>query len=177
MREQLCIQASFFNATFAHIQTLRDELERFVRHKEKYRDFMPDIDIEVVGPGAMDKLQLRVDIRHKSDWAIESIRPARRSKFICALALAVRKIPIRTPGAEPPADEPADDKPGPDPPDDSNNKGRDSSSTQEAKRLLASAADAPMTEAKATRFGPGPSGLVPASRLRSLPATCLRRPS
>jgi hypothetical protein len=46
----------------------------------------------------MDKLQLKVEIRHKSNWHNETVRAARRSKFMCALVLALRKIPIYAPG-------------------------------------------------------------------------------
>lgn len=164
MREQLAIQVSF-DTTFANIQMLREELEKFVRDKENCRDFMPDINIEVLGVGAMDKLELRVDIRHKSNWAIEHIRATRRSKFMCALLLAVRKIPVRAPGAEAPAEESTDDKPDFDDKDNNNNDNNNSkreepSSAQEANRLLASATSAPMTEAKSSALDLGHQGSI-----------------
>ncbi|RMJ21053.1 serine threonine protein kinase [Aspergillus sp. HF37] len=99
MREQLTVPANF-DTTFDDIQKLREELERFVRDKENCRDFMPDIDIEVAGLGNMDRLELRVDIRHKYNWSNESVRAARRSKFMCALVLALRRIGIRPPGED-----------------------------------------------------------------------------
>lgn len=46
----------------------------------------------------MDKLQLKVEIMHKSNWHNETIRASRRSKFMCALVLALRKVPIYGPG-------------------------------------------------------------------------------
>lgn len=46
----------------------------------------------------MDKLQLKVEIRHKSNWHNETVRACRRSKFMCALVLALRKVPIYGPG-------------------------------------------------------------------------------
>lgn len=98
MYEQLKIPVSI-DTTFADIQFLREEMERFVWDKDNCRDFQPEIDVEVVGVGDMDKLELRVDIRHKSNWSNETVRAARRSKFMCALVLAIRKIPIRAPGA------------------------------------------------------------------------------
>ncbi|GIJ88628.1 hypothetical protein Asppvi_007553 [Aspergillus pseudoviridinutans] len=98
MHEILKIPVSF-DTTFADIQLLREEMDKFVRDKENYRDFQPDVDVDVVGVGDMDKLELTVSIRHKSNWANESIRAMRRSKFMCALVTAVRKIPIRAPGA------------------------------------------------------------------------------
>jgi hypothetical protein len=101
MHEQLTVPVSF-DTSFAEIQALREEMELFVRDKENCRDFQQDIDIEVVGVGDMDKLELRVDIRHKSNWSNETVRAARRSKFMCALVLAMRKVPIRSPGAAAP---------------------------------------------------------------------------
>ena len=80
------------------------------RFREKHVDhFQPEIDVEVVGVGDMDKLELRVDIRHKSNWSNETVRAARRSKFMCALVLAMRKVPIRAPGAAAPEEESKED--------------------------------------------------------------------
>ncbi|CAI7646249.1 unnamed protein product [Penicillium pancosmium] len=111
MHEQLTVPVAF-DTSFADVQFLREEMETFVRDKDNCRDFQPDIDIEIVGVGDMDKLELRVDIRHKSNWSNETVRGARRSKFMCALVLAVRKIPVRAPGVaiEEEAKEDGDDK-------------------------------------------------------------------
>lgn len=108
MHEQLTVPVSF-DTSFAEIQALREEMEAFVRDPANSRDFQPDLDIEVVGVGDMDKLELRVDIRHKSNWSNETIRAARRSKFMCALVLAIRKVSIRAPGAAAAEEESKDD--------------------------------------------------------------------
>ena len=97
MREQIVLTVDF-GTSFGDIQLLKNELEYFVRDKENCRDFQPDIDIEVLGLGEMSKLELRVEIRHKSNWSNESIRATRRSKFMCALVSAIRKVPIYGPG-------------------------------------------------------------------------------
>ncbi|KAL1885620.1 hypothetical protein Plec18167_001115 [Paecilomyces lecythidis] len=97
MRERLTLTVDF-GTSFADVQLLKKEIENFVRDKENYRDFQPDVDVELLGVGNMDKLELRVEIRHKSNWSNESIRATRRSKFMCALVVAVRKIPIYGPG-------------------------------------------------------------------------------
>ncbi|KAF2236735.1 hypothetical protein EV356DRAFT_481558 [Viridothelium virens] len=96
MRERLPVYVDF-GTSFEDVQLLKAELQNFVRDKENSRDFQPDIDIEVVDINEMDKLQLQVEIRHKSNWANETIRAARRSKFMCALVLALRKVPINSP--------------------------------------------------------------------------------
>jgi small-conductance mechanosensitive channel len=97
MREQFSIFISF-DTTLEDIQLLKDELQAFVLNKDNARDFQPDVDVEVLGTTNMDKLELRMEIRHKSNWANEAIRAARRSKFMCALVLALRKVPIYAPG-------------------------------------------------------------------------------
>jgi small-conductance mechanosensitive channel len=97
MRERISLFV-FFGTTFADLQLLKMEMEKFVRDKDNNRDFQPDIEIEVIGVGSMDKLELRIEIRHKSNWSNETVRASRRSKFMCALVLAMRKVPILVPG-------------------------------------------------------------------------------
>ncbi|KAJ5569815.1 uncharacterized protein N7459_009245 [Penicillium hispanicum] len=113
MHEQLTVPVAF-DTSFADIQALRMEMETFVRDKDNSRDFQPDIDVEVTGVGDLDKLELRVDIRHKSNWSNETVRAARRSKFMCALVLAMRKVPIRAPGAAAPEETKDNDNDGDD---------------------------------------------------------------
>ncbi|KAF2086727.1 hypothetical protein K490DRAFT_44024, partial [Saccharata proteae CBS 121410] len=97
MREQVSIYVSF-GTTFEDIKTLQDEMQNFVRDKDNCRDFQPDVDVDVRGIAEMNKLELCIEIRHKSNWANETIRATRRSKFMCALVLALRKVPIDPPG-------------------------------------------------------------------------------
>ncbi|TVY24146.1 putative MscS family protein [Lachnellula hyalina] len=97
MKEQLDMFISF-DTSLEDIELLRQEMESFVRHPDNSRDFQPEITLEATGIGNMDKLQLKVEIRHKSNWSNETVRAARRSKFMCALVLALRKIPIYAPG-------------------------------------------------------------------------------
>ncbi len=97
MKEQFELSISF-DTTLEDIELLRAEMEAFVQHTDNSRDFQPEIIIECAGVGNMDKLVLKAEIRHKSNWSNESVRASRRSKFICALVLALRKIPIYGPG-------------------------------------------------------------------------------
>ncbi|KAL8697178.1 MAG: hypothetical protein Q9201_007265 [Fulgogasparrea decipioides] len=97
MKEQLLLYVHF-DTTLEDIQLLKTEMQSFVRDKDNSRDFQPDVDVEVTGIAEMNKLELKVEIRHKSNWANETVRAARRSKFMCALVLALRKIPIYAPG-------------------------------------------------------------------------------
>lgn len=103
MREQVRLFVSF-DTTFEDIDLLKQEMTKFVRDKDNSRDFHPDIDIEVLGVAEMNKMELKLEIRHKSNWSNEAVRAARRSKFMCALVLALRKVPIYGPaGGAPPA--------------------------------------------------------------------------
>lgn len=96
MREQMTMAVDF-GTTFGDIQLLRSEMQKFVLDKDNCRDFQPDVDIEVIGISQMDKLELQIEIRHKSNWSNETVRATRRSKFMCALVLALRKVPIYGP--------------------------------------------------------------------------------
>lgn len=97
MKEQLSIYISF-DTSFEDIQLLKQELVAFVTDKDNSRDFERDLDVEVLGTSDMSKLEVRVEVRHKSNWANESVRAARRSKFMCALVQALRRVPINAPG-------------------------------------------------------------------------------
>lgn len=101
MREQISIFCAF-DTTFDDIQTLREEMIKFVTAKENSRDYMPEVDIDVVGIAELNKMELRIEIRHKSNWANETVRATRRSKFMCALVLALRRVPIAPPGGSDP---------------------------------------------------------------------------
>lgn len=98
MREQISIFCHF-DTSIEDIEALRQEMIDFVTDSKNSRDFQPDIDIEVVGIAEMNKMELRIECKHKSNWANETVRAARRSKFMCALVLALRKVPIYGPGA------------------------------------------------------------------------------
>ncbi|KAF1352512.1 Mechanosensitive ion channel-domain-containing protein [Delphinella strobiligena] len=97
MKEQLELAVSF-DTSFEDIQILKNELLTFVTDKDNSRDFLPDIDVEVLGTSDMSKLMLRVEIRHKGNYGNEGLRAARRSKFMCALVAALRRVPIYAPG-------------------------------------------------------------------------------
>jgi hypothetical protein len=87
-----------FDTSFEDIELLRLEMETFVRDPENSRDFKPDFTIGIGGVGSLDKLTLQISILHKSNWHNDMVRASRRSKFMCALAAALRKIPIYGPG-------------------------------------------------------------------------------
>ncbi|CAI6340024.1 unnamed protein product [Periconia digitata] len=96
MREQVPIFAAF-DTSFEDINALKQEMITFVRDPANTRDYFPEVEVEVIGIAEMNKLELRVEIRHKSNWSNESLRAARRSKFMCALVVALRKVPIAGP--------------------------------------------------------------------------------
>jgi small-conductance mechanosensitive channel len=95
--EQITIDISF-DTSFDDIQLLKNELIAFVTDKDNNRDFQPDLEVEILGTTDMSKLQLKVECKHKSNWSNETLRAARRSKFMCALVAALRAVPIYCPG-------------------------------------------------------------------------------
>ncbi|KAI1381090.1 Mechanosensitive ion channel-domain-containing protein [Hypoxylon crocopeplum] len=97
MKEMIDINVSY-DTSFEDIELLRLEMEKFVRAPENARDFQPDITIGVAGVGDLDKLQLKIGIKHKSNWHNDAVRATRRSKFMCALTLALKRVPIYAPG-------------------------------------------------------------------------------
>jgi small-conductance mechanosensitive channel len=97
MRESILLYCSF-DTTFEDVEALRQEMAAFVTDSANSRDFLPNIEIQVTGLAEMNKMELRIECCHKSNWSNETIRAARRSKFMCALVLAIRKVPIYGPG-------------------------------------------------------------------------------
>lgn len=97
MKEVIDVNVSY-DTSFEDIELLRLEMEKFVRNSDNSRDFMPDIAISVGSVNDLDKMTLKIAIKHKSNWHNEAVRAARRSKFMCALALALKKVPINGPG-------------------------------------------------------------------------------
>ena len=64
MREQLLMYISF-DTSLEDVQLLRNEMQNFVLDKDNARDFQPEVDVEVTGIATMDKMELKVEIRHK----------------------------------------------------------------------------------------------------------------
>lgn len=100
MKELVEVNISY-DTSFEDVELLRLELEKFVRHPDNSRDFQQDLVIGIGGVGDCDKLTLKIAIKHKSNWHNEAVRATRRSKFMCALALALKKVPIYGPGGGP----------------------------------------------------------------------------
>ncbi|RFU34972.1 hypothetical protein B7463_g1362, partial [Scytalidium lignicola] len=97
MKEQFCIAVSFATSS-EDVRTLQNELQEFTATNP--RDYYPDVNIEFTSIPELSKLELRIDICYKRNWADETVGRMRHSKFVCALVSALRKIPIYGPGAE-----------------------------------------------------------------------------
>ncbi|KAH6656453.1 Mechanosensitive ion channel-domain-containing protein, partial [Truncatella angustata] len=97
MKEVVSVNVSF-DTSFEDIELLRREMETFVRHPDNARDFEPDLVIGIGAVNDLDKLTLNIAMKHKSNWHNDAVRATRRSKFMCALALALKKVPINGPG-------------------------------------------------------------------------------
>lgn len=101
MKERLTFSVSA-GTSFDDIETLRRELQAFVTLPENKRDYFSDLDVELLSVGDLKQLDLRVEIKHKTNWSDESLRAYRRSKFMCALLSAMRKVPIAGPAGDGP---------------------------------------------------------------------------
>lgn len=97
MKEVVEVNISY-DTSFEDVELLRLEMEKFVRHPDNARDFQQDLVIGIGSVGDCDKLTLKIVMKHKSNWHNEAVRATRRSKFMCALALALKKVPIFGPG-------------------------------------------------------------------------------
>lgn len=100
LREQISVNVSA-GTSFQDLEALRTELAAFVA--EHKRDFAPEIDLHLVSVTDLKQLELRIEFQHKGNSTSEQVRGMHRSKFVCALLSAVRKVPIHGPGGAGPA--------------------------------------------------------------------------
>ncbi|KAH0191256.1 hypothetical protein KCU99_g6844, partial [Aureobasidium melanogenum] len=96
MKERINLSVSAAT-TSADINALRVHLEEFVRAAENARDYQSDIEVEVVGVGNLDHLDLMIEIKHKSNFSNEALRASRRNKFMIALLSAIKNAGIEAP--------------------------------------------------------------------------------
>lgn len=64
MKEQVTVLIAP-GTSFDDIEIFRHELQAFVRAPENKRDFLPDVDVEIMNVGDMSKPELRVEATHK----------------------------------------------------------------------------------------------------------------
>ena len=101
MKEQLTFSVSA-GTSVSDIEALRAEVQTWLELPENRRDYHPEVDIELMSSGDLAKMDLKVEVHHKSNWANESLRAYRRSKFNCALLSAMRRVPIEGTGGSGP---------------------------------------------------------------------------
>jgi hypothetical protein len=81
-----------FGTTFEQIEQLRLEMLEFV--KRESRDFFNAFDISIDSFAGLSKMTISMAIKHKSNWQNDALRCQRRNKWMCALALAIKKLEI-----------------------------------------------------------------------------------
>ncbi|KAK4686237.1 mechanosensitive ion channel protein 4/5/6/7/8/9/10, partial [Tremellales sp. Uapishka_1] len=96
-----------FDTSFEALQTLRSVMLNFC--KENSRDFLPIFDVLVDDIPAQGKMNLKADIKYKSNWQQGALKVQRRNKWICALKMTMLELKIWGPaGAGDPAPPPPD---------------------------------------------------------------------
>ncbi|KAF2725043.1 hypothetical protein K431DRAFT_216794 [Polychaeton citri CBS 116435] len=101
MKERLTFSVAA-TTSVEDIETLKDELEKYIISDEHRRDFRPGIEMELMSVGDLKQLDLRVEIRHRSNFANDQLRSIRRNKFMCEFLAVMRRIPIEPPGGAAP---------------------------------------------------------------------------
>ena len=67
-----------FGTAFSSIQKLRQEMQKFVTSNS--RDYASELEIEITDAKGLDKLLLKLVIKHKSNWQNDALRAHRRNK-------------------------------------------------------------------------------------------------
>lgn len=85
-----------FGTSFEKIEALKHRMMNFVN--EQRRDFMPGVEITIVDFEGQEKLSLKADIKHKSNWQNGALKAQRRNKWLCALKQLMAELEIYGPG-------------------------------------------------------------------------------
>lgn len=88
------------DTSFEDLEALRGQLAVFVA--EHKRDFLPEVDLQLLSVSDLKQIELRIEYEHKGNSASEQTRAHRRSKFMCGLLSAMRRVPITPPGGSGP---------------------------------------------------------------------------
>lgn len=91
MLETLTLSVDFAT-TFEQIEALRLEMLDFIQKES--RDFQPTLEIAINDFSTLSKMNISMSIKHKSNWQNDSLRALRRNKWMCALALSLKKLKI-----------------------------------------------------------------------------------
>lgn len=81
-----------FATPFDKIEALREEMVEFL--KLNSRDYQSIFDITILEFNNLTKMTLSMAIKHKANWQNDSLRAQRRNRWMCALALAIKKLEI-----------------------------------------------------------------------------------
>lgn len=85
-----------FGTTYEKIDALRARLLDFVQAER--RDYQPSVDVTLQDFADQSKLQLKTEIRYKSNLQNGALASQRRTRFVCALKDAMHDLEIYGPG-------------------------------------------------------------------------------
>lgn len=81
-----------FATSFETVEALQQEMLEFVTRES--RDFQSTFDVTISEFSSLSKMTITVSIKHKANWQNDALRAQRRNKWMCALALAIKKLNI-----------------------------------------------------------------------------------
>ena len=85
-----------FDTPFEKIEQLQAEMTEFI--KVNSRDFQSAFDITISEFSNIAKMSIVLVIKHKANWQNDALRAQRRNRWMCALALALKKLGIKAGG-------------------------------------------------------------------------------
>ncbi|KII92920.1 hypothetical protein PLICRDRAFT_103857 [Plicaturopsis crispa FD-325 SS-3] len=88
-----------YDTTFEQLEALRERMLVFLTAER--RDYLPTFDVTVIDFPEQEKMTLKADIKHKSNFQIGAIKAKRRNKWICALKIALAECHIFGPKGDP----------------------------------------------------------------------------
>jgi hypothetical protein len=86
-----------WSTTFKDVELLKAHLLAFVKQRENFRDFKPELNLRIAAVRDLDRMEIAIAVTHKSNWSNDALKSARSSRFVCALIVGVKKLGIRGP--------------------------------------------------------------------------------
>lgn len=84
--------------SFKDLEYLQNEMKTFLSDSENSRDYKSNVALRVQSINELDKMNITMNVTHKSNWSNDDLKSARSSRLYCRLIEIARMVPLYKPG-------------------------------------------------------------------------------